>query len=70
MSLLRIRASEAREGDELLSGPQGPVDGAPTIDRIEQRSDWILVVSLVDDGPIRSTVLWQGSSPLAVHRPG
>jgi hypothetical protein len=65
--ILRIRAREALEGDEVIVGPQGhALDGAPTIVTVGRDGD--VITAILRDDRSDSTALWTPDSPLIVLR--
>lgn len=69
-AVLRIEAREACVGDELLSGPQGPVDGNPTILALATPNGGCVAATLRDDIGREDVALWLPSTPLTVYRVG
>lgn len=67
-TVLKLRAADVRESDELLVGPQGPVDGNPSVRSIRVETYRVTAMLVGDDG-IVSEALWLPETRVTVYRP-
>lgn len=68
-AVLHLYARDVLVGDELLVGPQGRIEGNPTIVHLRHREDGAIVATLRDDDG-EDTATWLPDSPLTIYRTG